>query len=219
MPRGRPKLRLGGGVLVLEQIATVGSALPGGLVRAMGFGARFNRFVPFLPFAVPLLWSVFRLVQGVRMHRWHRAGWYGRLCWTAWYTVFSLALWAALQRGLTLNSQRQACSAAGQSLDKLYYDSHPGPLPPLLNSSPCDRYYDLVPAWVNPTIVICAFAAIGAMVGLIAVAISPPRRHAATNIDDSDGQQPTVVVPPQMPTRVALNEMQDDREVRPPDSR
>lgn len=168
-------------MMIAQLLTDMASALSGKPMRAISLGVRADRFVPFFPFAVPLLWSSFRLVQSVRRRRWHRAGWYGRLLWTSCYTASFLALWAALQRGLTPNSQEQSCSVAGQGLDELYYYNHHGPLPPLLNSSPCNSNYDLVPAWVNPTIVIClllATAALAMTVSAWAAGPGIPRERA-----------------------------------------
>lgn len=152
--------------MIAQQVAEFVLATPGGLLRERTIGGKILWSVPLLPFVLPALWSWFRIVQRVCQRRWRERGWYGRVLWTATYTAACLSFWASEQRGLTPNSQEASCRYAGQSFDSDYFYSHFGPLPPLLNSSPCNDHYDLVAGWINPTIVVCLILAVAALAAL-----------------------------------------------------
>lgn len=65
----------------------------------------------------------------------------------------------------------ETCAAAGQPLDDAYRARHwqePGQLFPMHNR--CNAQYDLVPAWVNPALVIFAVASAVFLVAFIASA-------------------------------------------------
>lgn len=143
------------------------SALPGGLVRERTLVGKVLAFSPFLPFVIPALWSWFRIGQRMWQRRWRRPGWHARVLWTSLYTAVCLIGWALSQQDFMPDDVEQSCGYAGQTFDESYHDSHLGPLPPLLNSSPCNRNYDLVAPWINPTIVICLLLAIAALAALI----------------------------------------------------
>ncbi|OJV28123.1 MAG: hypothetical protein BGO26_06695 [Actinobacteria bacterium 69-20] len=138
-------------------------------------------FLPFAPLVLPAVWSWVRVAQRLWQRRWQRPRWYARLLWTFPYTALLLVVWTATRRGLTPNSWESSCRDAGQSFDPDYAYRHPGPLPPLLNSAPCNRDYDLVAGWVNPTIVILLLMTIAASAALMASSL-----HDATEVVGSE---------------------------------
>jgi hypothetical protein len=162
------------------------AAAPEGLVRERTVVGKALAALPFLPFAIPALWSWFRIVQRACQRRWRRPGWYGRVLWTASYTAACLWIWASMSRGLTPNSQELDCRIAGQSFDPAYFYDHRGPLPPLLVSSPCNATYDLVAAWINPAIVICLILGTVALAVLVASAA----RRATTRTEPDHATSP-----------------------------
>lgn len=205
--------------MIGDHILVLGSAATGGLLREKTLVGRIGWFVPLLPFVALFLWSVFRLAQSVWQHRWRRDGWYARLFWTSLYAASGLWVWAITRGGLTPGDLERTCGAAGQSFNESYYQSHQGPWPPLLNSVPCNRNYDLVASWINPTIVICLLLAIAAFVALVLSTISPPLPAGGPGSQDPDGRCSTEEAPPHDPNTAALDERPDQSETHSPGSR
>ena len=134
-------------------------------------------FLPFAPLVLPAVWSWVRVAQRMWQRRWLRPRWYARLLWTLPYTALVLVGWTVTRPGLTPSSWESSCRDVGQSFDPDYAYRHPGPLPPLLNSAFCNRDYDLVAGWVNPTIVILLLMTIAASAALMASSL-----HDATDV-------------------------------------
>ncbi len=85
------------------------------------------------------------------MRRW------ARLAWGAALVASPFLLAIAFFVGIFAGGHEidETCASAGQPIDEQYRAEHwrePGRLFPLHNK--CNADYDLVPAWVNPTIVI-----------------------------------------------------------------
>lgn len=90
---------------------------------------------------------------------------------------FGLAMLALLVFGFTAfvgawaggKDIDETCAAAGQTLDETYRAQHwqePGQFFPMHNR--CNADYDLVPGWVNPTLVIFAVVVVACLVGAAA---------------------------------------------------
>lgn len=167
--------------MLLQQLGDVVVAVPGGLPRERTLVGKALAFLPFTPFVFPAVWSWFRVVQRAWRRRWLRPRWYARLLWTCPYSALLLWVWAILQQEIWPGEVEWSCAYAGQSFDESYHNSHPGPLPPLLNSSPCNRDYDLVAWWINPAIVILLLATVVSSGALMASSLL-----SATEAADSD---------------------------------
>ncbi|MFF5640706.1 hypothetical protein [[Kitasatospora] papulosa] len=122
----------------------------------------------------PLLLAVFVLslrktARGLSARRWERPGWWafpavvltGLGC-VAWFAgVFSGGL-----------DTREACVSRGAGYDEAYrseYWREPSRWFPLHNK--CNAGFDLVPAWVNPTLVAIALLLVGCAAGAVTTAV------------------------------------------------
>ena len=115
-----------------------------------------------------LVMSVWKTARGLSARRWERPGWWvfpavvlvGAGC-AVWFAgVFSGGLDA-----------REACAERGAPYDEGYRSEHwsePSRLFPLHNR--CNTDYDLVPAFVNPTLVVVAVLLVGCAAGAVAAA-------------------------------------------------
>jgi hypothetical protein len=124
-------------------------------------------------------WNVFRLVTGVRDGSWRHPMWWTRLCSVA---LFAGA--AAWIRGLFaggLDARTTCLFVHRERYDEAYRQSHTSDFDrifPLHNM--CNAHADLVPAWVNPTIVVCGVVALAAAAVVLrfgtahALRLSPP---------------------------------------------
>lgn len=163
--------------MIVQQAAELIAAVPGGMVRERTIGGKILWATPFLLIALPALWSWFRIGQRIWQRRWRQPRWYGRVLWTSSYTAICLWVWALSQQDFMPGDVERRCGYAGQTFDESYHMSHLGPLPPILNSSPCNRNYDLVAVWINPTIVVCLALAVAAVAALTWDAVRPTPDH------------------------------------------
>jgi hypothetical protein len=86
-------------------------------------------------------------------------------------------LFGALSGGLDV---QETCALRGQTYDHAYRAEHwsePSQFFPLHNK--CNAAYDLVPFWVNPTLVCLAVLAAGSLVMAITTAVRRAKRLAA----------------------------------------
>lgn len=157
--------------MTLIHLGELATAVPGGFMRERTVFLTIVAYSWLIPFVAPAAWSWFRVGQRIWQRRWREPRWYARVLWTSLYSATCLVAWAAMSRGLTPNSQEANCRYAGQSFDSDYHYSHFGPLPPLLNSSPCNEHYDLVAAWINPAIVVLLLVTTAAAAALAAAAV------------------------------------------------
>lgn len=122
--------------------------------------------LPFLPFLIMPVWSACRLVRAARAGRWRRAGWFARAAWTAAYVDVLVWLRGILAGGL--NSE-QACNVWHQQpYDAAFREAHHLELFRLFPlTNPCNAYFDLVPIWVNPSLVVLTVLVLLSVAGLI----------------------------------------------------
>ncbi|WP_157867863.1 hypothetical protein [Streptomyces prasinus] len=110
------------------------------------------------------LWNLFRIPVGLRNGTWRRPMWWTRLCSVSLFAGFTSWVWGASRESLDI---RETCRLTHhEHYDEAYWESHAEDFQrvfPLHNK--CNAHYDLVPAWVNPTIVLCA------VVSLVAAAV------------------------------------------------
>lgn len=116
-----------------------------------------------------LSWNVanlYSLTVDLRDGSWRRPMWWTRLCSVALFVGF-----AAWVRGLFSGSYdvAEVCSLIHhENFDREYRSAHLAEsraLFPLHNK--CNAHYDLVPAWVNPTVVVCAVVVLVSVLVLI----------------------------------------------------
>ncbi|MFF3893714.1 hypothetical protein ACFYY3_11105 [Streptomyces sp. NPDC001812] len=105
-----------------------------------------------------LLWSLvnlYRIPTGLRDGSWRRPLWWVRLWSLALFVGFAAWLRGLLSGGLDVG---ETCAHAHhQTYDSAYLEAHPEAFSELFPlSNKCNAHYDLVPAWVNPTIANCA---------------------------------------------------------------
>lgn len=120
--------------------------------------------------------SVWKTARGLFTRRWARPGWWvfpavvlvGLGCATWFVGAFSGGLDA-----------REACAERGVRYDDAYRTAHwrePSAWFPLHNK--CHAGYDLVPAFVNPTLVAVAVLLLGCAVGAAAAAVTGRKKRA-----------------------------------------
>ncbi|MFE9924727.1 hypothetical protein ACFYQA_25020 [Streptomyces sp. NPDC005774] len=101
------------------------------------------------------LWNLYRIPVGLRDGSWQRPLWWARLWSLALFVGCVAWVRGALSGAFDVG---EACEYAHhQTYDSTYRAAHIeefNGLFPLSNK--CNAHYDLVPAWVNPTIVNCA---------------------------------------------------------------
>lgn len=110
------------------------------------------------------LWNLVRMAIGVGNGSWRRAMWWTRLCSVALFV--GLASWARGVFGGGLDVREACLFVFHERYDETYRESHSEEFRkifPLHNK--CSAHYDLVPAWVNPTIVTCT------VISLVAIAV------------------------------------------------
>ncbi|MCX3060395.1 hypothetical protein [Streptomyces beihaiensis] len=109
-------------------------------------------------------WNVFRVVVGARDGSWRRPMWWTRLCSIALFV--GAAAWTRGVFAAGLDTRKTCLYTHHVPYDTAYRDAHADEfrrLFPLHNK--CDAHFDLVPGWVNPTVVA------GAVVALAAAAV------------------------------------------------
>jgi hypothetical protein len=121
--------------------------------------------IPLLLILTIPAFSVWRLIRGLRAGTWKRPGWFGHAVWASFF--LTVLVWL---RGLAsggLNSEDTCRFVHHQPFDAAYWEAHRDDryrLFPLSNK--CNANYDLVPAWVNPTIVVFSLLFVISVVGL-----------------------------------------------------
>jgi uncharacterized membrane protein YfcA len=124
--------------------------------------------VPLLLLAVLAL-SVWKTARGPRPRRWERPGWWilhavvlAAVGFVTWFIgIFS----GGLDPG-------EACAQRGVRYDHAYRAEHwrePSRWFPLHNK--CNAHHDLVPAFVNPTLIAVAVLLVGCVAGAVAAAV------------------------------------------------
>ncbi|MGW2423655.1 hypothetical protein ACWC0C_31135 [Streptomyces sp. NPDC001709] len=111
-------------------------------------------------------WNVFRIGTGVRDGAWRRPMWWTRLCSVALFV--GVATWIRGVFATGLDTRKTCLFVHHERYDEAYQRSHAAEFSkifPLHNK--CNPHADLVPAWVNPTIVICAVVASAAAAVLL----------------------------------------------------
>ncbi|PWI11859.1 hypothetical protein DIZ27_03850 [Streptomyces sp. NWU339] len=121
------------------------------------------------------LWNLIRLPVGLRDGAWHRPLWWARLWSVSLFVGFAAWLRGALSGGLDVG---ETCAYAHhQTYDGAYRAAHPEGFDELFPlSNKCNAHYDLVPAWVNPTIANCAAFVLLATAVLLWFGIARPAR-------------------------------------------
>lgn len=111
-------------------------------------------------------WNVFRIVTGVRDGAWRRAMWWTRLCSVSLFV--GVAVWIRGVFAAGLDTRKTCLFVHHERYDEAYRDSHAAEFRrifPLHNK--CNAHADLVPAWVNPTVVVCAIVSLAAVAVLL----------------------------------------------------
>ncbi|MGW4163746.1 hypothetical protein [Streptomyces sp. NPDC004788] len=117
------------------------------------------------------LWNLFRIAGGLRDGSWRRPRW--------WARALSVSLCAGLlawARGLFAGGLdvRETCvHLRHENYDEAYRKVHAEEFSKLFPlHDKCNADYDLVPAWVNPTVVILAVVALVALAVLLRFAFA-----------------------------------------------
>lgn len=117
------------------------------------------------------LWSVFRMVTGLRDRSWRRPLWWARVCSVSLFAGLSVWTWGVFRTGLDV---RETCQFVHHvHYDRAYRDAHAAEFQrffPLHNR--CNAHFDLVPAWVNPSLAVCAVISIVAIAVLVKFGIT-----------------------------------------------
>jgi hypothetical protein len=113
-------------------------------------------------------WSLWRMVKGLRAGDWRRPAWFGHATWASFFLMVLAWLWG-LAAGPALQSLEEKCSIRHhQPYDDAYYQAHRDDYHRLFPlSSKCNADYDLVPAWVNPTIAVFLLLLAVSIAGLV----------------------------------------------------
>jgi hypothetical protein len=119
-----------------------------------------------IPVASVAGWSVWRMVRGLRAGDWRRPGWFGHAAWTCFLGAASAWLSGFFAGGLEW--QKTCRYIRHQPYEDGYYQTHRADyfrLFPL--STRCNAHYDLVPGWVNPTVVVFFILFVVSAAGLL----------------------------------------------------
>ncbi|MCP9956614.1 hypothetical protein [Streptomyces sudanensis] len=108
------------------------------------------------------LWNVFRIATDFRGGSWRRPLWWARVGSIALFAGLMTWIWGKFRGGL---DARKTCQFVHHEYyDRAYRDAHAvefDRLFPLHNK--CNAHFDLVPAWVNPSIMLCAALVLAAV--------------------------------------------------------
>lgn len=124
-------------------------------------------------------WNLFRIPAGLSNGAWRRPMWWARLCSVTLFAGLVSWVWGIFSPGLDV--EEECVLRHHQTFDDAYWDSHFREAQrffPL--HARCNAHYDLVPAWVNPTVVCCAvvsLAAAGVLLWFGAVRLSARLRY------------------------------------------
>lgn len=117
------------------------------------------------------VWNLVRIVQDLRGPFWNRPMWWVRTLSVSLFTGAAAWLYGAASGGLDVE---EACLLDhGQQYDAAYRAAHTEEVQrlfPLHNR--CNASYDLVPAWVNPTVAACFVVAVISLVALVRLGLS-----------------------------------------------
>ncbi|GIF15818.1 hypothetical protein [Actinoplanes teichomyceticus] len=126
---------------------------------------RVASLLPLLPLLAVPAWSLWRLGRGLRAGDWRRPGWFGHAAWASFLLLVLAWLLGALSGGLDLE---ETCRFQHhEPYDDTYYRAHRDDyfrLFPL--SRKCHAGYDLVAAWVNPTVAVLLLLLVASLAGL-----------------------------------------------------
>ncbi|WJK38138.1 hypothetical protein O7608_16595 [Solwaraspora sp. WMMA2056] len=121
--------------------------------------------LPCLPLLAIPAFSVWRLIRGLRAGTWKRPAWFGHAAWASFFLTVLVWLRGFVSGGL--NGEDTCRFVHHQPFDAAYWEAHRDDrfrVFPLSNK--CNADYDLVPVWVNPTIVVLSVLFVISMVGL-----------------------------------------------------
>jgi hypothetical protein len=116
-----------------------------------------------------LLWFWFRALLN---DRWHTAGWFAGTAVLLLVVTGVIYLFGAWSGGLDVG---EACAADGEIYDGDYRAANIGEFNqwfPLENK--CNAGYDLVPGWVNPTLVVLAVLIVACLGYALRLAVARP---------------------------------------------
>jgi hypothetical protein len=117
------------------------------------------------------LWSLFCIVTGLRDRSWRHPLWWTRVCSVALFAGLVTWILGVFRGGLDV---RKTCQFVHHEYyDRAYRDAHAAEFQkffPLHNK--CNAHFDLVPAWVNPSITVCAVIAMAAVAVLLKFGIA-----------------------------------------------
>ncbi|GGJ13176.1 hypothetical protein [Streptomyces brasiliensis] len=130
--------------------------------------------LPPLVLAVLVL-SVWQTARGLRTHRWVRPVWWFFPSFVLAAVGFFTWIIGAFSGGLDVG---ESCALRGIRYDDAYRAEHwrePSRWFPLHNR--CNADHDLVPAFVNPTLVAVAVLLLGCVAGALAAAVIGGKKH------------------------------------------
>ena len=121
--------------------------------------------VQLTPLLIVPVWNLCWMVSAARAGRWHSARWFARAAGTFIYLDMLVWLSGLLVGGL---NDETACAVWHQQpYDAAYREARRSDefrLFPL--SNPCNAYFDLVPEWVNPLLVVFTALALVSIGGI-----------------------------------------------------
>ncbi|RYZ32001.1 MAG: hypothetical protein EOP01_02155 [Propionibacteriaceae bacterium] len=128
----------------------------------------------FCPLLIIPVWSSVRLWSRARAGRWRRPGWFAEAGCTSFYLLALAWMRGFLAGGLRTDKD---CLVHHQHYDEAFREAHHAELFRLFPlTNPCNATYDLVPAWVNPAVVVFGALLMASAVGLASTCGRPSRR-------------------------------------------
>jgi hypothetical protein len=104
------------------------------------------------------IWNLFRIAADLRTASYRRPMWWTRILSVTLFAGSAIWAWGISRGGLDIE---ETCRFDhGQRYDDVFWESHSEKfqkLFPLHNK--CNEHYDMVPAWVNPSIVVLTLLA------------------------------------------------------------
>lgn len=121
------------------------------------------------------MWNLFRITAGLRTASYRRPMWWTRMFSVTLFADFAVWAWGISRGGFDVE---EACNFEhGQRYDDVFWESNSEEFQkifPLHNK--CNEHYDMVPAWVNPAIVVLSLLTV---ISLCAVMYLLVRNRAA----------------------------------------
>jgi hypothetical protein len=114
--------------------------------------------------ALASVWSACRLYAGLRDRQWRAVNWWGHVLSLSLFSTLAVWLYGLFSMGLNVREECQFVHH--QPYDADYRDAHTAEYNkwfPLHRK--CNASYDMVPAWVNPVVVL------GVVVSLVSLAV------------------------------------------------